>query len=259
MKLSNIAKKKVLKYTFFCLLIYLPCRILNAISFDSYGIEGGYVYFDKQIVNQENYDSSLEKLYVIGIIDSIKHAQMIIHLSDSSTLDTKIKKINDYIIKYERDSVFTMICESGKLDYFYYRILQNRNGLSGLFPDISTQSDTLSIIKSAAMTLHGLDLFDFIKRNELFREAFNPLGYKEFMHIDFTFFGPVWNTEFSYPKIFIAWLFGWYIYGSAHNPIMFICLPVGIGFLIFSRNTRRQTVTFLRRTFNKLKQWFRLR
>ena len=119
MKLSNIAKKKVLKYTFFCLLIYLPCRILNAISFDSYGIEGGYVYFDKQIVNQENYDSSLEKLYVIGIIDSIKHAQMIIHLSDSSTLDTKIKKINDYIIKYERDSVFT-----GSLIIFiieYYR------------------------------------------------------------------------------------------------------------------------------------------
>ena len=261
-------KRKRHPYLYVCGIIYIIAIWINLITFNIFNtIETGGIYFEKDVIIYKNnniHDSISDRVYTLEELNNWLDYVDISNYNKRKMLESKEE--NEIYSKYRAeyhhdiDSIILYLYSEHKFDNFYKRVLKYRNSPSRLlFKESVDVCDTLPLIRPYLLTLYGLEYSDIKYRFALLNQAMSNLGYDVHIEIPLSFVGPNFNTDYSGNKLFLIWLFAWLCHGLLWNPIMFICLPVGIGFLIFSRNARRQTVMFLRRTFNKLKQWFRLR
>ena len=252
-----------------CIIIYLIIWPFNwALLLNGGGIEEkSYVYFEKPVENNAVIRDS-----IIHKSRNLKDVRSKLSYIPDSLHDDRLNEmyesgeLNRICYDEDLDSVITTLYLEGKLEDYYKNLIRIMRSPSHfgdyqfyIGGEYGDGNDTLATVRRHFVTFYGLNYNDMVKRNKILRDAMIPLGYTERISAMISFAEPPWDTEYSDRKLFYIWLIGYIGHGLSWNPIMFICLPVGIGFLIFSRNARRQTVTFLRRTFNKLKQWFRLR
>lgn len=211
-------KNKAISFLIICIIIYIFLYFINFFTIDSYGIRNMRVYFESSELNDLRNQKPV----------------------DYETLNIKISKE-----RQEIDSIIKGLIVGKNFDSFNKR------------QSTKNEIDSIDLIYTECMSLYDLDILNFIKRNRTLRDALIPLGYEERIDVSFSWIGPRYETEFSYLKVFLIWLFGWYILGGLENPLLFIGLPVYIIFLLFSKSMRQENIKLLRNFYHRIVHIFK--
>lgn len=143
------------------------------------------------------------------------------------------------------DSVVRTLYRDGRLDDFYEKA--NAYNKVSVLENNTSNTDSVSIIKSRIFELMDLDLVDFIRRYRMLNSELEPLGFKGYIRGCYTLFDKEETTAFSYPNIIWRWLVAWFPLRAIYNPL-YILVFNGLIVIVISRCVRK----FLCQTLQQL-------